>query len=874
MARRDRSASTAQHSTTRPSTQAVLYRVAQERADHQREVRHLSRRARAFNARQAGRDNPLRLIPTSQEVPVPLDAALIAAVDRRHPFDLPWARIDRAVATRMLSFPGRPDTEPLDGADLVASVGFQNGLGLGGLKADQMEDDPPNPRFGSGADQLSDASSLGVDVVRQFGVRDMLWGMLTNAPKAPDDATGEVGTTLKFVVPTAVPVDEDELENRLLEGRRYEFAPELDTSGEASNIERLGEQLAQAFKEGVRLCFTFLTLGGGSGVLLDMQEKGVAVDHENAATTLKDFPEWSHLYRNINAWPAHNPLGSSGLSEAQAYVDSAPTSALRLYWSPDHLDPLVLREARRSARTWAAASYALASLDFRFSFQRAGVRSIASHCAGLLGEAVEHARALLAEEGHPDATSLRLEDVLEGIELFNECDLRTIIKGVVDSEVVDLVEDTADMWARGVVMAALGFIEGFRDHGLSLDHPPLFLPGLSSYSAADVEATSVGVWGGAYYRFATEEGVARRSWTWRALFLDRLCQRIAATWAFLRGELYAEPYKPEGFGWVPTLSQAFRGVDLHWYHFTVAAAGAGDLGALHAGWLVTEVAQVSGLLAAHGFGSEVTVFESTASEDEAAFQVFPDGTSPTAATDAQREAFQASDAWRRLLAARAAGAAKVSWHPMIENPDDDNPWKDCGLRDPTGAGAGAAEDTVARTVYFAYHRVGLLMRDTESVGLIVPTPLPARDSLLILSGAPNDAFKDAPLLVFELRGLGIAMLAGRPLRELRTAAYVFLVDPTTGDTGEVEVVIRPASGSLDGAIWLEPFPDDPAAWRLPSTTKDALPRYALDASITLVDSGFSGDVERIVTVRRGDPPRVLLSPCILSVELRATGALS
>ena len=44
--------------------------------------------------------------------------------------------------------------------------------------------------------------------------------------------------------------------------------------------------------------------------------------------------------------------------------------------------------------------------------------------------------------------------------------------------------------------------------------------------------------------------------------------------------------------------------------------------------------------------------------------------------------------------------------------------------------------------------------------------------------------------------------------------------------------------------------------------------------ITLLESGDTGDVERIVTLRRGDPPLVLLSPCILGIERRTSGGAS
>lgn len=836
-----------------PSTQSVLRRVAQDRVDHEREVRLLARRARAFNTRQAGQSTSPSVVPISQELPVPLDAALVARVDHRHPFDLPWARIDRAVASALLTTPGRPDTEPLIGSDLVSTLDFQEGLGLNGLKAYQTEDAPPNTRFGSGADQLSDARTVGADVVRQFGIRDLLWGMLTDGPRRVE-GTGGSPSRLAFDVPTPVPTDEDELGRRLQEGRAFDFEGfDGSTSGEASNVERLGEQLAQAYKNKLRLRFTFLSLGGGSETVLQ-------VDHDRAADTMGEYPDWSHLHLNVKAWAVTRYPGTDKETErdtVNSWLAAIPANTLRMYWSPEHLRPDDLSKARTDPLTWAAASYALASLDFRYSFQRASIRSIAYRCAGLLVDAGIHAKSLLEDEEYATASLFRLDEVLDGVELFNECELRTIFQGKAGTVPVHLVEATADMWAKGVVMASLGFIEGFHDLGVT--RPSLYLPGLSSYSAADREAATLGPTG-SVYEFPSS-GDSSRSWTWRTVFLDALCQRIALTWSFIRGEMLHLDSAALPYSWVPSLREVFAGVDLHWYHFTVAGS---DLGALHAGWLMTEVAAVSSLLNSRGFPSEVTVFENCASEDEADFHVYPDGTTSRGETERLREAFQASEAWRRLLAAKAAGAVKVSWHPLAEQSEQ---WDECGLRDPPDSIRAPAEETVARTVYFAYHRVGLLLRSPATVGLVLPTTLPARGSSLLEKDNPNKAFLDDPVLVFEIRDLGITLLAGAPLRELRTAAYVFLVDPTSDSTAEHRLNIRPDTGSLDGAKWMQPYPKNPEDWLIPSTDSSALPRYLLDESIELEESGLAGSGDEL-TLRRGDPPRILLSPCLLRIERR------
>ena len=207
---------------------------------------------------------------------------------------------------------------------------------------------------------------------------------------------------------------------------------------------------------------------------------------------------------------------------------------------------------------------------------------------------------------------------------------------------------------------------------------------------------------------------------------------------------------------------------------------------------------------------------------------------------------------------------KVSWHPLAEQSEQ---WDECGLRDPPDSIRAPAEETVARTVYFAYHRVGLLLRSPATVGLVLPTTLPARGSSLLEKDNPNKAFLDDPVLVFEIRDLGITLLAGAPLRELRTAAYVFLVDPTSDSTAEHRLNIRPDTGSLDGAKWMQPYPKNPEDWLIPSTDSSALPRYLLDESIELEESGLAGSGDEL-TLRRGDPPRILLSPCLLRIERR------
>lgn len=67
---------------------------------------------------------------------------------------------------------------------------------------------------------------------------------------------------------------------------------------------------------------------------------------------------------------------------------------------------------------------------------------------------------------------------------------------------------------------------------------------------------------------------------------------------------------------------------------------------------------------------------------------------------------------------------------------------------------------------------------------------------------------------------------------------------------------------------MQPFPDSPADWRIASSDSEELPRYSLEDSIVLEDAGFSGSGEVILTLRRGDAPKVLLSPSLLRIEWR------
>lgn len=593
--------------------------------------------------------------PAVVDLPVdPLAAAGAgsgAPVSQVDPLDLPWEQIDHAIAA--FRRPLEPDLEPVGGAEVVGTD--QAGMAIGSLKLFSYED-VGKDRFGAATDQLDDAMELGVDLARQYGARDLSWGALTDGPLVlPSGA-------VEWKVPTPIPVDEAEIE-RLVSLGRAAFDED-----QPSNVTRFAELLVAAWRRGVRLRFTFFTFGGGSKILLDKPDRDAAHTFDPRDDDDLLLP-WSDLHQPVSAWG----------ELARVLLARRPlTNVLRSYWSPDWVGADTIAAAEADPGLAAVVKYTLVSMDFTQPGKARTIRAIARACATLLVDAETAAASLLTDE---ERAEFALENVVDGIELGNECDTRNIMEGVSSrtGENVSLVEETAALWTRFVVYSAIGFVEGFRAaKGSRWAMPKLYLPGLHSVQPADLSPPAdLGEVG----EFPPVADNTPLSWTWKFQFLDALCDRLALTWRLLRGELPTGVDLSTPYDFLPPIAELFGGIDLHWYHFQDpgtedSGSESISIGPLHAGWLFSDLQAIANLLISRGLGSRVTVVESSASADRRRFAV-AEGLGPDEVlSTTQRLAFQANDTWRRLLAARAAGAYRAGHHPWCYTSDT---WSGCGL---------------------------------------------------------------------------------------------------------------------------------------------------------------------------------------------------
>ncbi|MCK6508217.1 hypothetical protein L6R53_33470, partial [Myxococcota bacterium] len=262
-------------------------------------------------------------------------------------------------------------------------------------------------------------------VLRQFGKRDLLWDFLT-AWQDPD-----------LRVP--IPADEAAIREMVLYG----------TTGrdDQSNIIRFGELLYDAWLSGVKLRFTFLTLGLGSSRLVSEEDRPAAasevigLDDPTLLETFGDghYPSW------ITQRLVMRQYWSAEYAEGLTPADGAGTGGLS--GSADPVRMSVLESQRRWIRI---------SLDLQDSRKLQAIYWIAHACAELLVLAAQHALA-----AHGGVRQNLLAQVLDGIELFNEVDGRNVMADA--AYAVGSVSDghwdpqaSGAAWGRAWTMAALG----------------------------------------------------------------------------------------------------------------------------------------------------------------------------------------------------------------------------------------------------------------------------------------------------------------------------------------------------------------------------------------------------------------------------------
>jgi hypothetical protein len=232
---------------------------------------------------------------------------------------------------------------------------------------------------------------------------------------------------------------------------------------------KLSELLMTAFSNGKKVVFTFLTTGGGSSNTHDttVYKEALEVDWASprAAITRGDLPV--------------------GLDDIWGVATASEKLSMEL---PDDI--------------W----------DFSDPYKLVYTGVIAWYAGCAIQEALDLACAAGCE--------MTLSDVVERIEIFNEVDMRNIVK---DGASYD-AEATAEYWARACLVAAIGF-------KAALPEAILFLPAVSSWEETE------------------ETGPALlHTFTWRASFLRALlaaindsCDRIAKEIGFF-----------------------FSGMDYHW----------------------------------------------------------------------------------------------------------------------------------------------------------------------------------------------------------------------------------------------------------------------------------------------------------------------
>ena len=731
--------------------QFLLERVYKTQALHQAAVHRLHRRCRAV----------ARTAPTAhQDIATRLDQRELAWQRAVH--ELTQPRGTGLTPDPLLGSVQRPlwtDETPVARTKAEARPlpvpSFQRGMGLNGMKAFQWEDTytvssaDATTEFGAGPYELNDAANLGVSQARQFGPRDLRWDLLV----AWDDPGRRV----------PIPYDPDELRSLVLGG--WGKVP-------VTNVDRFAALLGAAWKRDVKLRFTFLTLGGGSTRL---------VNSADADTT--------SLEGGLTA----------DLTDAVTVPHSANQSnVLRQYWSPDYLDAEGLSADSDEGR------YYLVSLDMSVLAKKQAVRTFASACAALLvqAERAVKAGAAVSPDGSPLSDDERdlfsLDQVLDGIEIGNEIEVRSIVN-VGTSSVSPT--DTAELWAGAWLHAAIGFIETFRSlRGTHAALPTLYLPGLASVSQPDIP-------GGAY-----SDTSAASTWNWKYDFLDAMLERIRTVWRLLRTFPASLTYH------LPPLADALGGIDYHWYHFQNRGKGGttpGDiLGPLHSGWLISDVAALAGLLDDHGLDARVTVFESGTTArfgTNNAYMVTAGKAPGTTLTDAEGQAFQADEVWRRLLAAKAGGAEQAGWHAwMASSPT----YTAFGFRKEGDTTTHAPEAT-ARPSWFSFQRLATLVRDASTVQIVRPSDIPDRSSLVLEAGGTDGGVVPFPsVLVYEIEGLAIGELGGTDTSR-HHYAYVALVDCTVSDADPISINVQAPTGDAPDVLSLEPFTTTPEDWAIP-----------------------------------------------------------
>lgn len=402
-----------------------------------------------------------------------------------------------------------------------------------------------------------------------------------------------------------------------------------------TNVARVSELFGELIANEIKVRFTFLTLGGGGSNTIYSDPIGQFEDG-----SVSD-QRWSsaHLDKSADGYEFN-------------YLDG-------------YLDP------GDSADNWY-----LDSLDLRSGYKRYYLSLIAAEVATLLNSAISTFPGRV------------LGDVIDGIEIFNEVELRNhiLVGGSVSWPY------TALYWAWAYKSCAEAFYANLSST------VPILLPGLSSYNDA----------------------APGKRWSDKIEYLDKFL-------TFLEG--YASALD------LPIQTIA-SGIDYHWYHRATDEHR-------HIGYLLAEVDELKTLLVGHGIADPtLTVFEGgVAVESDFVPVLMADGV-PTATT-IDPDHFQAHEVWRRLGGALASHASIAGWHDWMSRDiaTTMGSFALMGLREDGGVNTDPASAATPRYSYYAFQRLASRLSRVVSGRM----RLPIATSRSALDAASADDY----LVVFE-----------------------------------------------------------------------------------------------------------------------------
>lgn len=498
-------------------------------------------------------------------------------------------------------------------------------------------------KYGADDQPFEDAARLGARVVRQHGGRDLFWGMvaLENLPPKIRD---------QFGVAADVPLEAD-----LSAAMEYG----LDSSGNVvTNVSRLTGLLTAAHAHGVKLVFTFLTIGdGGTGTSLGPP-----------TTSIATYDGASVEYLASDGSPASRIDFKGTVTDS---FDDIP-------WSTDHLGqsspsgafdfPLSVGNPTTGFAAWFTDA-----LDPSCPYKREYIGLIAARCAQMLLDAAA-------------AATVDLADVVEAIEIFNEVDPRDCWEN--PPYTPDMVASGAK-WGRAYLHAAWAFRSVLTNTDIKL-----WMPGIASYGDAK-----------------------GRRWPDKLAYVDGFVKGMVA-----EADRYFDVFGETASTLLSAFPSLLQGVDLHWYHrregemlhigylvFEIEELRQAVFNA---------VATYNTEVDSGDFADfPVSVFESGWGLDTSK-NGLPAGTS--AMTADELESFQAAEVWRRIGGALAGNADIVSWHSWMSTElSPSAQFAMMGLRLDTAGTDSDAFIAVQRPAWFAYSLLSQLLGDRVSSGSMV-----------------------------------------------------------------------------------------------------------------------------------------------------------